>query len=181
MRSCRRASSETTRRSGTGPTTGTKNMERVFLVRNAESLPADTASVAAASDLFRGVGLEVIQALFERCPIIELAAGDSLTLADPRGECLYLVLEGRLRVHPERDGLPESASLLAGAWIGEMSVIDGFGGASRVTALCDTRLLRMDARCLWSLVASSHAAARNLFAILSRRMTAAGREPARMH
>ncbi|GAB4167197.1 MAG: hypothetical protein Fur0039_04710 [Rhodocyclaceae bacterium] len=120
--------------------------------------------------------MDVLQPLFERCPIIELAAGESLHLPDARGECLYLVLEGRLRALPGQEASPGCASLLAGSWIGEMTVIDGFDTAVEVVAESDARLLRMDARCLWSLVARSHEAARNLFAILSRKMADRVRE-----
>ncbi len=139
---------------------------------------AHAARIASGSDLFRNVSTSVLQRVFERCPILELAAGESLPAPGAHGECLYLVLEGRLQAPQHRDRASDRLDLAAGALIGEMSVIDGFDPSTRVTAVSEARVLRMDTRCLWSLVAASHEAAANLFAILSRRIGGRRRAPA---
>lgn len=157
-------------------------MKQPVLLRHSVPIPAaaHAAIIASGSDLFRNVATNVLQRVFEHCPILELAAGESLPAPGAHGECLYLVLEGRLQAQPDRDRPPERLDLGAGALIGEMSVIDGFDPSTRLSAINEARVLRMDTRCLWSLVASSHEAAANLFAILSRRIGGRQRAPAKL-
>ena len=120
--------------------------------------------------LFRGIDLEPVLGLLEDCPVRELKEGTVLIHAGKPNRFLYLVLTGRLRIHVENLDLEPIAILEPGEIAGELSIIDNQVTSASAVAHEDCRLLELDEKTMWSLVEDSHAVARNLLFILSRRL-----------
>jgi len=120
--------------------------------------------------LFRGIDLEPVIDLLEDCPVRELKRGTVLIHGGKPNRFLYLVLSGRLRIHVENVDLDPIAILEPGEIAGELSIIDNQVTSASAVAHEDCRLLELDEKTMWSLVEDSHAVARNLLFILSRRL-----------
>jgi len=120
--------------------------------------------------LFRGIDLEPVLGLLEDCPVRELKQGSVLIHAGKPNRFLYLVLSGRLRIHVENLDLEPIAILEPGEIAGELSIIDNQVTSASAVAHEDCRLLELDEKTMWTLVEDSHAVARNLLFILSRRL-----------
>jgi HD-GYP domain-containing protein (c-di-GMP phosphodiesterase class II) len=120
--------------------------------------------------LLRGIDLEPVLGLLKDCPVRELKEGTILIHAGKPNRALYLVLSGRLRIHIENLDLDPIAILEPGEIVGELSLIDDQVASASVVAHEDCRLLELDEKTMWTLVEDSHAVARNLLFILSRRL-----------
>ncbi|MCZ6769897.1 MAG: cyclic nucleotide-binding domain-containing protein [Acidobacteria bacterium] len=120
--------------------------------------------------LLRGIDIEPVLDLLEDCPVRELKKGTVLIHAGKPNHFLYLVLSGRLRIHIENLDLEPIAILEPGDIAGELSIIDGQVTSASAVAHEDCRLLELDEKTMWTLVEESHAVARNLLFILSRRL-----------
>jgi two-component system, cell cycle response regulator len=120
--------------------------------------------------LFRCVNLESIQGLLDACTVRTATPGEVIITAGEPNRYVYLLVEGRLRVHPH--GVQDRPVILLnpGEMVGEMSVIDQQPASAHVVADEFCRLMVMDEDILWSLIQASHAAARNLLFMLSRRL-----------
>ena len=65
--------------------------------------PAALRSVLMTMELLRGLGPEILDAVVARCPIRRLAKGEPLLVAGQTNNEIFLVLEGELGVHLERN------------------------------------------------------------------------------
>lgn len=130
----------------------------------------DLGQVLPQSQLFKGIGLEVIGYLLPACEVMELQAGTVLLSNDAPNDSVYVLLSGGLCVHllPPSEGA--IANIAVGGCAGEMSVIDGEPTSAAVTAQARSLVLRIPQDVLWSMVNASHGVARNLLYILSTRM-----------
>ncbi len=122
------------------------------------------------AELFRNVNIESIRGLLDRCEIKELKENDVLIKAGQQNNTVYILLSGELRIHIHALERKAVAILGPGESVGEMSVIDQHPASAFVVAEKPSRLLSMDENMLWSLVYSSHTAAANLLAILTKRL-----------
>jgi HD-GYP domain-containing protein (c-di-GMP phosphodiesterase class II) len=120
--------------------------------------------------LLRGAELGAVRSLLENCPVRELREGGSLFYAGQSNHFLYLLLSGRLRSHVKKDSRDTVEVLEPGEVVGALSVMNGQLTSATLVAHEDCRLLELEERVIWSLVENSHAVARNLLALLSRRM-----------
>jgi HD-GYP domain-containing protein (c-di-GMP phosphodiesterase class II) len=120
--------------------------------------------------LLRGAELAAVRGLLENCPVRELREGGSLFYAGQSNHFLYLLLSGRLRSHVKKDSRDTVEVLESGEVVGAVSVMNGQLTSATVVAHEDCRLLELEEKVIWSLVENSHAVARNLLTILSRRM-----------
>ena len=121
------------------------------------------------TSLLKGVEFESIQDLLQGCPVRNLKKGAVLISAGQPSHFLYLLLSGRLRIHLKLKMRPLTV-LEPGEIVGELSVIDGQPASAYVIADEDCRLLALDEKTMWSLIETSHAAARNLLVVLSQRL-----------
>ena len=119
--------------------------------------------------LLKGVDLESIQGVLDSCSVRYVKRGDILIHAGQRNHLLYMLLSGRLRIHLELS-LNPVVILGPGELVGELSLIDGQLTSAYVVADEESRLLVMDDKTMWSLVASCHAVARNLLFVLAQRL-----------
>ncbi|MCG8325501.1 MAG: GGDEF domain-containing protein, partial [Thiotrichales bacterium] len=121
-------------------------------------------------EIFNRVDISEIEPVLKTCDVEEISAGATLIQAGQANHDLYLILEGRLRVHLANDMASPIATLEQGQSVGEVSIIDHQPASAHVIADTDTRLLKISEDKLWRLVESSHAIANNMLVILSQRL-----------
>jgi diguanylate cyclase (GGDEF)-like protein len=133
-------------------------------------IPTDREALRK-SRLFRGVDIELVDHLLQDCAVRVLRPGEILLArGEAPSEDVFVVMCGRVSVHLAGAESPSHTVIDAGECVGEMSAIDGEPISATVTALESARLLAIPEPIVWSLVNTSHAVARNLLYILSRRM-----------
>lgn len=100
---------------------------------------------------------------------VELAAGQTLFEKGDIGACMYIVVDGRVRVH---DGERTLDQLGEGDVFGEMAVLDAAPRVASVTGLEATRLLRLDQDALYDVMADRIEVVRGIIGVLSGRLRA---------
>jgi len=123
--------------------------------------------------LFDGAALEAIEAVLGRSRVLATEPGERVLAADSANACLYVVLSGTLRVELAPRDAANAAHLGRGECVGELSVIDGARTSAAVRAVDRCELLALEGRDVLVLAEASHAVARNLLRILSRRLRGA--------
>lgn len=136
------------------------------------------ASGYAISDLylFREVDDHNVSGLLADCPVIRVAAGQSVLDFGSKGARLYVVLRGALGVAAEAlAGMSDAAvtKVLPGECVGELSVLDEEANPAAIYALQESELLVIPSELLWRLIDESNGVARNLLRLLSFRIRAA--------
>jgi len=125
--------------------------------------------------LFRNVEQKSVVRMLADCPVIRVAAGQTVTDPPRRGAHLYVVLRGELGVASGQQwGMEEGAviTVLPGECVGELSVFDEQAAAPTITAMQETELLAIEAGKLWQMIDESNGVARNLLHLLSFRIQA---------
>lgn len=128
-------------------------IERVFVLRRA--------------DVFRDLPDAVLEGLAPHLDDVDLPAGRTLFEKGDLGSAMYIVVEGRVRVH---DGERTIATLERGAVLGELSVLSTEERNASATAESDTRLLRLDQDVLYEAMALSPALSRGFIEVLLDRL-----------
>ncbi len=118
--------------------------------------------------LLKDAHQEKIVPILESCQVRVLGVGDILVRAGDACKALYLVLSGRLRMQDPSDESPDT-QVRAGDCIGEVFLLDKAVVAATVIAADPTRLLVVDRRAAWALIAASHEIARNWISLLAER------------
>ena len=136
----------------------------------AGSLDSRDFAIAISSELFADISPPLLELILPRTRMIRLDPGEVLIERGALNDFVYLILEGSLHVHLDDAQAPHFFALGPGTCAGEISVIDGGGATAKVVAAEQSRLLSIDGRTLWYLVANTDAAARNLLLIFSGRM-----------
>jgi diguanylate cyclase (GGDEF)-like protein len=131
--------------------------------------PADRR-VLEQSKLFRHISIDAIEEILEECPVLALAAGDTLIEPEQDNHAVYLVLEGELSIQLAGREAFEVTHLGPGECVGEISMVDGQRPSARVEAAGPTRVLALGHAAMWALLNRSHGVAFNLLWILSGRM-----------
>ena len=98
-----------------------------------------------------------------------LSAGEKLFEKGDPGRCMYVIVSGRVRVH---DGDQTLNELGERDIVGEMAVLESARRSASVTAVEETRLLRLDQEPLYELMADHVEVARGIIQVLSSRLRA---------
>lgn len=95
--------------------------------------------------LFSPLDDEQLASFIDGCEEVLLSAGELFIEEGTRGDCLYFVAEGRLKVFArEEDGDEQELAVLdAPAVVGEMEFLTGEPRVACVRALANTRALRL--------------------------------------
>lgn len=102
---------------------------------------AEMVSALAATAIFTTLSDEALREVAALLRPHSLAAGELLFARGDPGDCMYIVVKGRVRVH---DGERVLNDLWAGSVVGEMAILDDAGRVASVTAVEPTVLLRLD-------------------------------------
>lgn len=98
---------------------------------------------------------------------IEVQAGTTVIRKGDRGDCMYIVLEGRIRVH---DGNRTLNFLGAADVVGEMALLDAQPRTASVTAVEDSQLFRLDQSIFYKLMADRAEVSIGILHVLCRRL-----------
>ena len=95
--------------------------------------------------IFEDLSLDEMKAFYTICERTTFQPNEVVIEQGQRGAALYIVREGRLRVTRIRDGGSEShlATVPAGQYVGEMSLIDDAPTSARVSAAETVKALRV--------------------------------------
>jgi CRP-like cAMP-binding protein len=115
------------------------------------------------AEIFSATSDDVLERVAATLTPVLLPAGAPLFRKGDPGDSLYLIVEGQLRVH---DGELVFNQLGQGDVVGELAVLDAAPRSASVTAIADTRLLRLGQADLYALMAHRVEVARGVIHIL---------------
>jgi signal transduction histidine kinase len=118
--------------------------------------PSPTGGLAAAfaaNSLFADLQPAILHAVSERIEIVRLAPDQVLFEENEPGDCLYLILQGSIKISKRgRGGKQETLThLLANDYFGEMALVDGGKRSAQATAAGETVVARVD-HATWDLL-----------------------------
>ena len=117
--------------------------------------------------LFQDISPEDLSYLAGIAEETEAAAGSSIFREGDRGDCLYIILEGSVRIHK---GVRELAVLDRLQSFGEMAVLDGAPRSASATALEDTPMVKVDREQFLDLMRSSPEITQRILRLLLARI-----------
>jgi len=98
---------------------------------------------------------------------VELQAGETLFKKGDVGNCMYIILDGNVRIH---DGNKTLNELGPNEIFGEMTALDPEPRSASVTATEDTRLFQLDQATLFDLMADRTEVVRGIIRVLCQRI-----------
>lgn len=136
------------------------------------STPADSLSLLRSIDLFARVPRAELESLAARSRVIEVNEGTTLFHLGDAGDCMYVVLAGRVRISLPGDGGGEVtiAEPAPGGWFGEMSLLTGEARSATARTTAPSRLLCLTRTEFRGLVLRVPELAFHLSETLSRRL-----------
>lgn len=120
--------------------------------------------------LFHGESPEAVEWVLDDCRVLELQEGEVLLRPLQANRFLYLVIEGNLRIQIEEDSAAPIARVGPGECVGELSVLENKHTTAFVIAGDAVKLIGLEREILWQLINRSHAVARNMLLMLSKRV-----------
>ena len=120
-------------------------------------------------NLFTEIPDQYLVELAGRLEEVEAKAGETIFEKGDAGNCMYMIIEGRVRVH---DGERALSDLVKRDVFGEMAALDPELRSLSVTAMEPTRLFRLDRETLVELMADHAEVALQIIHILSQRLRA---------
>ena len=98
---------------------------------------------------------------------IEYPAGETIFAKGDVGSCMYIIVNGEVRVH---DGERTLTHLGERELFGELAVLDQEPRSASVTAVEPTRLFRLDQEAFYELMADRTEVARGIIRVLCRQV-----------
>lgn len=144
-----------------GRTNDTSNGEQQMLSTIEKVIMLRTAGIFAETTD------EVLAAVAQIVTVEEVEPGTGILAKGDPGDSMFVVASGRVRVH---DGSRALAELGPGEVFGEMALLDPEPRSASVTAIDETRLLKLDQEAFFELVEDRPEVARGLLRVLSRRL-----------
>ncbi len=144
---------------------------------NAELPRTKTKHIVKPEDLaelrlLANADLKTAADLLQECSVQVLSKEEVLIMPDVTNQALYLVLNGRLRVHLDSPWSDPVQFIETGEAVGEMSLIGEKPTSAYVIADAPSKLLVIEQEVFWSLVYAEHAIARNMLLMVVERMRA---------
>jgi HEAT repeat protein len=118
-------------------------------------------------DLFAESEEEVLADVASILEELDIPAGETFLQKGDLGSSLYIIIEGRAKVH---EGERILAELGENDIFGELALLDPAPRSAAVTALTDTRLFRLDQEPFYELLEDHTEVARKMLQILARRL-----------
>jgi CRP-like cAMP-binding protein len=119
-------------------------------------------------------GAPLIAARDVRRFLREFAAGETIFRAGDRGHCMYIVLDGGVRIlRPAASGAQVLAELAPGEFFGEMALVDSGLRMADALATTATRLAEIDRARFIYLVGQQPAFSLTVMRVLARRLARA--------
>lgn len=122
-------------------------------------------------ELFEPLTEEQLQHLAARCSKLRYAAGEILVKQGAKGDSLYLIRSGRVKVELADDGTTTVlATLQPGDYFGEMSLLTGEERSATVTAVEETEVVVVDKEGLSVLLEEDSRMLEELSTMLEKRL-----------
>jgi CRP/FNR family cyclic AMP-dependent transcriptional regulator len=118
-------------------------------------------------DLFRALPGEELAQIADIAEEMPVSAGDLVFAEGELGDALYIVVEGRVRVHQGDRGLAEFGEREC---FGEMSVLDSEPRSASVSALLESLLLKIGREEFRDILSERPEIAVGIMKVLSRRL-----------
>jgi CRP-like cAMP-binding protein len=131
--------------------------------------PDCESAVLSKFKLFAGFKEEELATLLSLSDCQTFAAGSRIVTQDETGHCMYVIIRGKVRVHSkagEKD--IDLATLEAGDFFGELSLVDDGPRSATVDALEETHVLRITRMVVGVLAGVQPSAAIHLLAAIGR-------------
>jgi CRP-like cAMP-binding protein len=128
---------------------------------------AEKQAILKTVSIFNETPGEVLCEAADLLVEVEVKAGEVIFEKGDLGNCMYIIVDGRVRVH---DGEMVLNDLGKTDVFGEMAALDPDVRSASVTALEDTHLFRLEAEDLYALMAKRVGVARGIIHILSQRL-----------
>ena len=103
-------------------------------------LTIEKVAILKGVDLFATIPDHVLAAVAQVVEVVELEPGETFIEEGDLGDCMYLVVEGEVRVHKQQQTI---ITLGPGESVGELAVLDPEPRSASVSAVGPTRLFRL--------------------------------------
>lgn len=127
----------------------------------------ERVAILRSVSLFAETPDEILADMADLLKSLELKAGETIFHKGECGDCMYIIVEGRVRVH---DGDLILNYLGVADVFGEMALLDAEPRVASVTAAEDTHLLRLDQDAFYELMSSRAEVARGVIRVLNRHL-----------
>jgi len=134
-------------------------------------LTIERVAIMKSVEMFAETPDHVLASVARIVAEIELRAGQSLFQEGDPGDCLYIVVEGELRIHSQGRTLTR---LGPGKVVGELALLDPEPRSASVNALTDALLFRIDKDPFDEVMADRPEIARGIIRTLTRRIRQQG-------
>jgi sigma-B regulation protein RsbU (phosphoserine phosphatase) len=128
------------------------------------------AEAAGSLHLLSGLTPEQIADLISHCEFRYLVDREMLVEPGMENHSLFVLIDGRLDIHLDKDLTSAGFSVLPGECVGEMSIIDGSPTSAYVVSHGESKVLVIGEELFWNRMASAPSVVRNLLRQLTRRM-----------
>jgi CRP-like cAMP-binding protein len=133
----------------------------------------DRLNVLRSVSIFAGAPDELLAAISAVLEELRFQAGERIFSKGDLGDCLYIIAEGQVRVH---DGERTLTTLRRGEVFGEMAALDPEVRSASITAVADTRLLRLERGPLYQVMSQRIEVAQGIMHVLAQRLRTSLRE-----
>ncbi len=128
------------------------------------------AKIIAQHELFRGFSKELIDFIIDQSEVRELQPGETLIHYGKENHCLFLLIDGEIRVIIGKDGTQVSIPIQPGEFLGEMSLVIGRPTSAKAVAHTVSRVLVIAEDMFWSHLAVSRQGVKNLLSMMAERL-----------
>lgn len=135
-------------------------------------LTVEKVIILKTVDLFASLEDHVLVQIAALLHELYLEDGDPIFSKGDVGDCMYIIVEGRVRIH---DGHRTLNELGAREVFGELALLDADVRSASATTRAPTTLLRLDQAVFYELLADHSDIAQGIIRVLSRRLRAAFR------
>lgn len=135
-------------------------------------LTIEKVSILKGVAIFANIPDHVLAAIAGIVDMVDLTAGETFIEEGTIGNCMYIVIEGTVRVHSQGKTI---ITLGAGKSVGELAVLDPEPRSASVTAVTDTHLFRIDKPLFDEVMADRPEIAQGVIRALCERIREQGR------
>lgn len=135
-------------------------------------LTIERVALLKTVDIFAETPDHILASVARIIEEVELAPGETFIEEGQPGECLYIVIEGDVRVHRNENTI---SFIGPGETVGELALLDPEVRVASVTAVNDAFLFRIDREPFDEVMADRPEIAQGIIRVLTRRLREQGR------
>lgn len=132
----------------------------------------EKVAILRSVPIFKSIPDYVLAAVAQITDEVDLGSGETLIHEGDIGDCMYVIVEGEVRVHSRQKTI---ITLGAGQTVGELAVLDPEPRSASATAAGDVLLFRIGKNAFDEVMADRPEIARGVIRALSQRVREQGR------